>query len=144
MTGNGPLILDIAAGRYWLEVGQHHAGSDTTKRDLARLVERLGPTKRLDQITDADVSALVAWRRAQTIKGNKGKASKSLPATVNRSTLEPLKKLFTRAKRTWRYSFPLEPNWTSHRLNEPQERVRELHDGEETAMSEAMRGDYAP
>jgi integrase len=142
-TGNGPLLLRHAAGRYWNEVGQHHAGSATTFRDLERLIERLGPDTRLDQITDADVSALVAWRRAQTIKGKKGRATVA-PATVNRSTLEPLKKLFTRAKRTWRCSFPMEPNWTSHRLKEPQERVRELHDGEEAAIGEAMRGDYAP
>jgi integrase len=142
-TGNGPLTLNDAAGRYWREVGKHHAASATTWRDLDRLVKRLGPDKRLDEITDADVAALATWRREQTIKGEKGRATIA-PATVNRSTLEPLKKIFTRAKRTWRYSFPLEPNWRDHWLKEPQERVRELHDGEEAAMGEAMRGDYAP
>jgi integrase len=142
-TGNGPLTLNDAAGRYWREVGKHHAASATTWRDLDRLVKRLGPDKRLDEITDADVAALVTWRRAQTIKGEKGRATIA-PATVNRSTLEPLKKIFTRAKRTWRYSFPLEPNWRDHWLKEPQERVRELHDGEGDALGAAARGDYAP
>jgi integrase len=142
-TGNGPLLLRHAAGRYWQEVGQHHAGSATTFRDLDRLVNRLGPDTRLDAITDADVAALVAWRRGQTIKGKKGRAEIA-PATVNRSTLEPLKKIFTRAKRTWRYGFPLEPNWRDHWLKEPQERVRELHAGEGEALDAAARGDYAP
>src|SRR5208337_156759 len=148
-TGNGPLTLDVAAGRYWQEVGQHHAGSDTTYRDLERLIKRLGKDKRLDQITDADVAALVAWRRGQTLKGRaKDKHGQPVaplaPATVNRSTTEVLKKLFTRAKRTWRYSFPLEPNWRDHWLKEPQERVRELHVGEGEALDAAAREDYAP
>ena len=39
-TGNSPLLLRHAAGRYWDEVGQHHAGSATTFRDLERLVNR--------------------------------------------------------------------------------------------------------
>ncbi len=142
-TRNGPLTLDMAAGRYWQEVGQHHADSAATFRNLDRIVSYFGKTKRLDQITDADVAALVAWRRKQTLKGKKGKAAVA-PATVNRSTTEVLKKLFTRAKRAWRMQFPLEPNWREHRLKEPQGRVRELHADEEQAIEEAMRGDYGP
>ena len=122
-SGNAPMTLDQAAFRYWQEVGQHHAGSDNTWRDLDRLNGFIGKNKRLDSITDADVAALVAWRRAQTVKGRKGRAVIA-PATVNRSTLEPLKKIFTRAKRVWHKQFPLEPNWSAHRLKEPEERVR--------------------
>jgi hypothetical protein len=59
--------LDDVAGRYWLEVGQFHAGADDTERDLARLVDWLGKTKLLTEITDADVSALVAWRRGHRV-----------------------------------------------------------------------------
>jgi integrase len=148
-TGNGPLLLRNATGRYWNEVGQHHSDSEATWRDLERLVDRLGSDKRLDEITDADVAKLVAWRRDQTLKGrtkNKdGSAvAKVAPATVNRSVTAVLKKLFTRAKVAWRYQFPREPNWRTHWLKEPQGRVRELHASEETALFEAMRGDYAP
>ncbi len=147
-TGNGPLLLRYAAGRYWEEVGQHHRDRAATFRYLERLVGRLGADKHLDQITDADVAALVAWRRGQTLKGRTkdrdGNAvAKVAPATVNRSTTAVLKKLFTRAK-VWRYQFPCEPSWRSHWLKEPEGRVRELHAAEETALGEAMRGDYAP
>jgi integrase len=142
-TGNAPLTFDIAAGRYWEEVGKHHADSAATSRNLERLLVYFGKGKRLDQITDADVSALVAWRRGQTIKG-RAKAASVAPATVNRSTTEVLKKLYTRARRTWRFQFPIEPNWRDHRLKEPQGRVRELHASEEQALDSAMRGDYAP
>lgn len=37
-TGNGPLLLRHAAGRYWQEVGQHHRDSAATYCDLERLV----------------------------------------------------------------------------------------------------------
>lgn len=94
------------------------------------------------------MAALIAWRRAQPLKGRKPKDGKPVakvaPATVNRSTTEVLKKLFTRAKVAWRYQFPREPNWRSHWLKEPPERVRELHSTEEAALDEAMRSDYAP
>ena len=48
---NGPLTLDVAAGRYWQEIGQHHAGSADTWRDLERLVAYFGPGKLLADIT---------------------------------------------------------------------------------------------
>src|ERR1700730_5198456 len=41
------LKLDDVAGRYWGEVGQHHAGSANTWRDLERLIEYFSPTKLL-------------------------------------------------------------------------------------------------
>lgn len=149
LTGKGPLTLDLAAGRYWLERGQGLAGSADTERDLARLIAYFGPNKRLDEITDAEVAALVAWRRGQTIKGrSKDKAGNAVrtvsAATVNRSTTGVLRQLFTRAKRVWRYQFPKEPHWQAHWLKEPTERVRELHDHEAAALDASVRDDYAP
>jgi integrase len=66
------------------------------------------------------------------------------PATVNRSVVEPLRKLFIRARVVWRYSFPLEPLWRNHRLKEPVERVRELHASESAALDGALRQDFEP
>lgn len=141
-TGTGPLTLDVAAGRYFKEVGEHHANAATTWTDLGRLIGFFGRDKRLDEVTDADVASLVAWRRRQTVKGKK-KAPALAPATVNRSTTALLKALFTRARRTWRYQFPREPIWRDHWLKEPQERIRELHEGEGEALTSAVRDDYA-
>lgn len=97
--------LDDAAGRYWLEVGQGHAGAATTWRDIERLLGYFGPTRLLTEITDNDVASLVAWRRGHRRKDHRKKPPKDAPplpliapATVNRSTTEVLKKLFTRAK----------------------------------------------
>ncbi len=88
------------------------------------------------------MSALIAWRGSQTIKGRKD-AKPISNSTVNRSTTEVLRKLFTRARKAWGYQFR-KPNWSQHRLKEPQARVRELYASEEQALSTAARSDYWP
>ncbi|ESY29992.1 MULTISPECIES: site-specific integrase [unclassified Mesorhizobium] len=145
----GPLTMDDAAARYWLEVGQRHANSKTTWTDLGRLVDYFGPGKLFVEITDDDVAKLVQWRRSQTAWGKSetqdGKPMRLVSsATVNRSTTLVLKKMFTRAKRTWRHTFPAEPVWRDHFIAEPRERVRELQAGESAALRLATRSDYTP
>jgi integrase len=139
------LQIDDVAGRYWVEIGQHHAGADNTWRDIGRLVKYFGPTKLLTEISDDDVAKLVAWRRGHHVIRSKKNASPPLisNATVNRSTTEVLKKLFTRAK-AWGVRFHHEPNWKVHWLAEPQERVRELVGDEGDRLQAATRDDYAP
>jgi len=144
------LKLDDVADRYWLEVGQHHAGSGDTKSGLARLLEFFGPHRLLSEIGDDDVAQLVAWRRSHRVtrRTKKPRAKDAPPpppisnATVNRSTTEVLKKLFTRAK-AWGVRFEREPNWKLHWLPEPQERVRELVGDEAGRLEAATRDDYA-
>ena len=103
----------------------------------------------LTEIRDDDVAKLVAWRRGHRVtrhgKGKEESAAAPLiaPATVNRSTTEVLKKLFTRAK-AWGIRFDHEPNWKQHWLKEPQERVRELQADEADRLEEATRDDYRP
>lgn len=149
-TGNGPMTFDVAAGRYWTEVGQHHRGSShkNTWHYLELLLQFFGRDKRLEDITDAEVSALIAWRRTHTLRGKaEDKEGSPVPtvsnSTVNRTTLVVLKAIFTRAKRTWKYPLPVEPDWRSHWLEMPDERVRELEDKEAEALDRAVRDDYA-
>jgi len=144
------LQLDDVAGRYWNEVGQHHAGADTTERDLARLIEYFGKTKLLTEIGDNEVANLVAWRRGHRVTRHRKKPIKDAPlpplvsnATVNRSTTEVLKKLFTRAK-SWGVRFDREPNWKRHWLPEPVERTRELNGDEGERIDAETREDYLP
>lgn len=144
------LQIDDVAGRYWNEIGQHHKGAVHTWRDIARLVEHFGKTMLLTEIGDDEVARLVAWRRGHRIVRTKRRRPKGAPeaplisnATVNRSTTEVLKKLFTRAK-AWGIRFEREPNWKSHWLVEPQERVRELVGDEGDRLEQATRQDYGP
>lgn len=150
-SATGELTLDEASGRYWEEVGKHHAGSATTWRDLERLLAYFGPSKPMSEITDNEVAKLVAWRRGQTVARHRKPGSNSHTpdplvsnATVNRSTTEVLKKLFTRARIVWRKKFDAEPIWKEHRLKEPEERVRELVGDEGERLEDSTRKDYAP
>jgi integrase len=147
-AASASLKMDDVAGRYWAEVGQHHAGFANTWRDLERLIDYFGPTKLLTEIADDDVARLVSWRRGhRVIRAKKRKDAEDAPmisnATVNRSTTEVLKKLFTRAK-AWGVRLDREPNWKAHWLPEPQERVRELVGDEGDRLEAATRTDYGP
>jgi len=132
------LRLDDIAGRYWHEIGQHHAGADNTERQIGYLIEFFGKDKILTDITGNDVAKLVAWRRGHRTRSG----ALISPFTVN-DTTEQLKKLFTRAK-AWGVRFDHEPRWRDHWLAEPQERVRELVGDESDRLDAATRDDYAP
>lgn len=136
------LRLDDISGRYWEEVGRHHAGSDNTWRQIEKLIEHFGKDKFITEVTDDDVTKLVAWRRGHHVIYGKRRGPLISPFTVNDLT-EQLKKLFTRAK-LWGVRFDHEPQWKKHWLDEPEERVRELHDDEGDRLEESCRKDYAP
>jgi integrase len=165
------LRMDDVAERYWQEVGQHHAGADTTEHRLGLLIKFFGKDKLVTDITDNDVTKLVAWRRGhQSRVRNLGQKCNELqscraerpppatgcsnskspmpvaalisPHTVNHTT-EQLRKLFTRAK-LWGVHFTHEPRWVKHLLPVPAERVRELSDDEADRLEAATRVDLAP
>lgn len=147
LKGQAALTLDVAAGRYWTEVGEFHAGAATTWTDLERMVRYFGETRRLDAITDNDITQLVAWRRGHRFKDRKVMADGSpapfiAPATVNRTTVDLLRKLFTRARKKWGQRFDQEPDWKDHRLKERGEVVRELKATEEDALAEHLGDGY--
>jgi len=131
------LRLDDVAGRYWNEIGQHHAGADNTERLIGYLIDFFGKDKLLTEIDGSDVAKLVAWRR-----GHKHRGSLISAYTVN-DTTEQLKTLFTRAK-TWGVRLDHEPAWRDHWLNEPQERVRELQEGESERLDARDAAGFSP
>ena len=146
------LAINHVADRYWEAAASITPGADTTERDLERLVKYFGEAKLLTDITDADVIKLVAWRRGhrRTVHRKQTRVEGQLsrhpplvaPATVNRSTTEVLKKLFTFAKREG-VRFEHEPAWKTHMLPEPEERFRELKQHEAEAIEAEVRDDYA-
>ncbi len=144
----GSMQLADVSARYWTEVGQHTANAKTTERDLARLTEHFGRTKLLTEITDSDIAGLVAWRRGHHVVRSKAAKLADCPlisnATVNRSTTELLRRLFSRARKSWGAKFDAEPKWTEHLLAETEERVRELHGTERAKLNAETRDDYAP
>jgi integrase len=85
---------------------------------------------------------LVAWRRGHHVHGRADRPLIS-NATVNRSTTKVLQRLFNFAKDE-RVVFDREPEWKKLWLDEPEERVRELREGEADALNAVMRSDLAP
>jgi integrase len=147
-TASTSLLLDHVIDRYWVEVGQHHVNADTTWTDLSRLIDYFGKDTLLTEITDDDVARLVAWRRGHRIVRSKKRKPEDCPfigpATVNRTTTEVLKKLFTCAKTRWGVKLGREPKWRTHMLKEPEERVRELVNDEGERLEAATPKDYLP
>jgi integrase len=144
------LAIDDVAARLWNDTAQYDAEPKATETNLARLIEYFSPTKLLTDIDHKAAKDLVAWRRGHRVS-RRGKLTKEqrelLPlisnATVNRSASKVLQRLFTFAKAEGA-KFENEPKWEDLFLPEPVERVRELQDGEASAIDEAMREDYGP
>lgn len=134
-AGKLALTWGEASDRYWNEVGQHYAkpGDRMCKWSLRWLDAMIGRDTPVEKINNGKVAELVAKRRGDGVA----------PATVNRSVTEPLRKVLYRARDAWE-----EPiariKWGKHLLDEPQERVRELTEEEESRLFEAMREDYQP
>lgn len=116
-AGQGPLTLSAACARYWHERGQHHAGADTTWRYLEGILAHFGEQREMEQIRDADIAAWVAQRRGARVKG-RADAPLVSAATVNRSTVDALARVFGHARQAWRRRFEHEPTWKTHRLRE--------------------------
>jgi integrase len=144
------LALDDVAARLWTDQAQYDAEPDATATNIARIVDHYGKTTSLIEIDHAAAKNGVAWRRGHRVS-RRGKLTKeerdALPlisnATVNRSFTKPLQRLFTFAKAEGAV-FEHEPKWDELLLPEPVERIRELQDGEATALNDAMRADYEP
>jgi integrase len=134
--------MDDVTGRLWTDQAQYDAEPDATFTNVARLVDYFGKTTSLTDIDHAKAKKMVAWRRGHRIKG-RADAPLIANATVNRSTIKVLQRLFTFAKAEGAV-FEHEPKWDDLLLPEPVERVRELQDDEAKAIDANMRSDYEP
>jgi integrase len=128
--------LAEGGARYVLETG---AGQEI-ERQLARNLEILGPDKLMGAVTGDDIAKLVSWLSGRR-KWDRDDMPRLSAATVNRTGVELLRRVFTRARKQWGAHFSNEPNWEEYRLGEPEERARELHGGEREAIELAVRPD---
>lgn len=133
---------------FWEQVGKHHATPKTTWRSLEWLVEHFGEGTLLTDITGQQIAEMVARRRGiRVVRDKTTKALREIPyptvqnATVNRYAIEPLRKLFLRARDVWGYPV-MSPLWKRYRLSEPEERVREAVGTEEDDIVAALGPDY--
>lgn len=141
----GTMTFEVAASRWWIEVGQHHKNAETTLRNLGWLTQHIGPKTPLDAVTDSVIAALVARRRGERrkirLKDGKHRLGDLVSsATVNRTCTQPLREIILRAKKVWKVAIA-DVDFSKHMLKEQQERVREATVGEEAAiMAQLERG----
>lgn len=141
------MMTGTAFGRYWQEKGAATAQPKETLRYIDWLVTRIGAETPIADITTNMVAELVTERRqAGYVRRRADGKSERLPvtnATINRTVIEPLRRVLRRARDVWGEQIaPID--WRALMLDEPQERVREASIDEEDAIMAAVRDDYAP
>ncbi|WP_259667104.1 tyrosine-type recombinase/integrase [Rhizobium lentis] len=140
------MTFEVAALRWYHEIGQHHKNFETTLKVLDWLKRHVGGGTDLRSIDDAFVANLVARRRGERVrrKHKDGKIHEGKlvsPATVNRTCTQPLREIVLRAKNVWKVQVG-DVKFGDHLLREPQERVREASVDEEEKIMEALGRGY--
>jgi integrase len=132
---DGPMTVNIAFDRFWIEVGDHYSGNyrQTVLGGLKWLTGQLGANTLIRNIDSNKIAELVARRRGDGVKNG----------TVNRTVTELMRNVIRRARRLWGQETK-EIVWGDLILSEPKERIRELRDHEEDKLDASMRIDYLP
>lgn len=122
------ISLDVACGRYWLEIAETQPSAPTTEYLLQRLLDGLGKGTKLSNIDGGKLSDYISRRRGQESKRG-GLVS---PASVNRE-LELLRRVANRARDVWGVNVA-RIDWKRLKLREAAPRQRVLSDDEETRL----------
>ncbi len=109
---------------------------------------QLGPRKRLDAITDDDVSKLVAERRRDVRRCGRDHDGRQLfrpitARTVNKTTVSLLRRVLRRARDNWNAAILREPVWKKHFLPETRRPIREITVAEEVRLNAVEDADFA-
>lgn len=127
LLGDGKLpgiTLDHACKSYWDDKGQHEASHVTTGYQLENLCRIIGENKMLGAISIAEMRSFIAKRRGEGVSN----------ASINRE--------WQLARRVWKHveeTFAVSTiKWGALKLDEPNERVRELKADEEKALFDAL------
>lgn len=129
------LTLDLAAGKWWTEHGQHRGDADQQFSRLRQLVKLFPKDVRLAEITTAMISDAIQKRRGMTYKkgkDRKGRDGKVIlakeyavsNATVNRDVIQTLRPILNRARIHWEAKGLPAIAWADLTLDTPRETVR--------------------
>jgi hypothetical protein len=104
-SGKEPPSMAVVVALYWEEVGKHHAVPATTWRSLEWIMDHFGEYTLLTEITGQKIAQMVARRRGiRVVRDKDSRRLREIPsdtvqnATVNRYAVDPLRKLFLRAR----------------------------------------------
>jgi integrase len=123
--------LSETLGTYYNDISQHQPSARTTKSQATVLLSVLGAKTIADTLTDAKIAAFVSKQRATCAN-----------ATVNRR-LELLGRALNYMAKTYKATIP-ELSLQNAKVKEPKERIRELSQGEQARLFEALPHEYHP
>lgn len=144
-TGRKPMTIDRCFALYADEVLAHRPSGGQRIVMLHWLEDQLGADKRLDELTNADITALIAARRKCMKRSGRDAKGRSLfkpvtVATVNR-TIECLRSALYYARDN--HAAMLRPQLKLKKIpGEAKHRVREATIAEEAAIFAALREDF--
>lgn len=127
----GAFTLSEAIGTYWSDVSQHQSSAGTTLSQGKSILAVLSGSKRIDQLTNADIMRFVAKRRAEVSN-----------ATVNRQ-LQMLGRALRHMAKFHGARVP-DLDLKAAETKEAKERVRELAADEQDRLFEKLRADLHP
>lgn len=142
MLDNASLMtLDLAAGRWWEEKGQHKKDAERLGGRMDRMLAIVGPNTPINAITTQSMAIAIQRRRGQTYTKSKAKDAKLyLPSdsTVNRDMIDTLRPILNRARKAWGATLP-EIDWQELRLSEPKPKPKEFAGGDlDLVMAEVL------
>lgn len=138
--GAEDLTFEVAASKYWHEIGQHQKDCENLLWSLDWLQTAIGRNTRISKINDNVVAGLVAKRRNECIPHRKP-AQRISPATVNRTMTQRLRSILIRAAKIWKVRTG-EVDWSAHLLKEAGERIREASAIEEAQIISQLERGY--
>lgn len=140
------LTLDQAAARWWDEHGSTLKGGDRLEARIERVVNLIGPTTIIREITTKVVARAIERRRGQVRVHSAAKGAREyLPSdsTVNRDMIDTLRPILNRARRTWEAKLP-EIDWAALRRAEPKPRPTEFAGDDYDKMLAEVRPHWHP
>lgn len=141
------MTLDQAAGRWWIEVGQHRASARQLEHRLEIACRLIGPGTKIREITTKVISVAIERRRGEgytrardreateTSAARRAKVHDLRNATVNADVAKPLQRVLNRARKVWEVKNLPEIDWAALALPEPEAEIRLYTAAQQAAWS---------
>jgi integrase len=148
---NQPLTLKDVAAEYWEQKAARQVRSDQVLWSLNWLTAYFGDDMLITKIDSAAISKMVAKRRGEPVvnraamrsRKHKPAVKQLSPARVNRSVIEPLRKVLYFARDTLgQHIQPIK--WKQYLVKEPDERIRVMKVEQEAAILPHLAEKYHP
>ncbi len=137
------MTFDQAAGRWWVEVGQHRSSAYQLEHRLEIATRLIGPNTPISEITTRVIARAIEKRRGETFtrqadtKDRKAKRHALSNATVNADVMRPVRRVLNRARDVWEVRGLPVIDYKALVLKEPETEIR-LYSAEQQAAWSAQ------